>query len=167
MKISNVIIGLISLVLIVGLAFAFNSKNNQLSQSQQTVALAKQQIQKKEVQIGHLSQKVSLLSRKLKTAENRPLLSYKVKTGDTLYSLFGGINALKVAKFNHIKDADNLQAGRIIKFPGYIHKIMPGDTLFKLAGKNWKHTAWLNNLGSCPDQVRALPVGFLIKIPNI
>lgn len=163
MKRSSVIIGLIATALVISLAFVFNFEN-QLFRSQQSVTLAKHQIEMKDGQIHQLHKKVFLLSKKLKTAANHQVLTYKLKSGDTLYDLFGP-SWQKVAKTNNIKSAENLPAGKTINFRGYIHRVKKGENFCKLFGDNWQRIAWLN--GFCPQQAAILPAGQCLKVPNI
>lgn len=149
----------------VGIAMhKISNLQKELSQSQQSALLIKQQVQIKESQITQLSKKVSLLSKKLKAAANHQILSYKLKSGDTLYDLFGP-SWQKVAKMNNIKSAENLPAGKIINFRGYVHRVKKGENFCKLFGDNWQRIAWLN--GFCPQQAKILPAGQYLKVPNI
>lgn len=163
MKRTEVIILFITIALLASLTFAFSAKR-QLSLSQQSATLAQQQVQIKKGQVAQLSKKVSLLSKKLKAAENRQILSYKLKNGDTLYELFGS-SWQKIAKMNKIKSVENLPAGKLISFEGYVHRVKKGENFCKLFGNDWQRIAWLN--GFCAQQAENLPAGQCLKVPKI
>ena len=66
-----------------------DSLRKELTRARQSVVIAQQQTQTQEGRIAQLSKEISLLSRKLEAAKTYQLLSYKLKSGDTLYGLFG------------------------------------------------------------------------------
>ncbi len=163
MRKTDVVIFLITVALLASLAFIFNARK-QLSQSQQSAILTEQSTQIKDRQITHLSRKVSLLSKKIKAAESRQILSYKLKDGDTLYDLFGS-SWQKVAKINNIENAENLPVGKTIYFSGYLLRVKKGQNFYCLFRNNWQRIAWLN--GFCPQQAEILPAGQYLKVPKI
>ncbi len=168
MKKSGMMFGLIVLVVALAVAITFGIRNSnlqkELTQTQQSATIAKHQVEVKDGQINQLHKKVGLLSKKLKFAATHQNLTYKLKSGDTLYDLFGP-GWQKVAKMNSIKSAENLPAGKIINFPGYVHHVKKGENFCKLFGNKWPQIAWLN--GFCPQQAEILPVGQCLKVPNI
>lgn len=163
MKKSSFVILLITIFLIAGLALAFNYKK-QAIQSQQTIALMKQQLQTKNSRLALKNRQIAQLSRKLETAENRRILSYKLESGDTLYELFGS-SWQKVAKMNNIKRAENLQAGKTIYFPGYLIRVNKGQNFYCLFKQNWQRIARLN--GFDPWQAKNLRAGQPLMVPYI
>lgn len=168
MKKFGMAFGLIVLVTALAVAINLGIKNlnlqKELSRTQQSAMIAKQQVEAKNGQINQLHKKVSLLSKKLKAGQNHQILTYKMKGGDTLYDLFGP-NWQKIAKMNHVKSAESLPAGKIINFEGRLYRAKSGDNFVKLFGKNWQRIAWLN--GFCPQQAEILPAGQTLKVPTI
>lgn len=160
-----VVVAMIVLGILLPIKIArINDLQKELTSARQSVVIAQQQAQIQESQMVKLSNKVSLLSKELEAAKSYQLLSYELKSGDTLYNLFGH-SWRKIVKINNTEYAKKLPVGKTINFRGYTRRIKKGESFSKLFGKDWKRIAYLN--GFCPQQAKTLPTGQLLKIPSI
>ncbi len=157
-----IVMAVLGALLTIGIAQIGNLQA-ELTRARQSVVIAQQQTQTQEGRIAQLSKEISLLSRKLEAAKTYQLLSYKLKSGDTLYGLFGHAwkKIVKTENAEYVK----LPAGKNINFRGYTRRVKKGENFSKLFGRNWKRIAYLN--GFCLQQANILPAGKILKIPAI
>lgn len=156
-----------------------NKEDEENKENEGSETISKKEINKKESAVQNKSKPKSKPKPKI------IYMTYKVKPGDTIYSIsrkFYGYNGMAKAikRLNNIRDASGLRVGTIVKLPkssrGPIrqkievpetYKLKPGETLFSISMKFYgtqekiEEIKTLNNI----DDINNIDIGTLLKLP--